>query len=247
MLAGLGGAAQTLLPDIVSLELAHEARARGRPWLTDAATSYCPRCGATMAPAAITDAGCPWCHDQPVPWQRLVRLGPYAPPLDRWLLAMKYAGQWRWALWFGERLANDVPAPADPDVEPVVCPVPMSPMRRWRRGYNQARLMAEALAQRRGWPMVQLLRRRGGRPPQASLEGRQRYRNLAGIMRLGPVDLAGIHVVLVDDIKTTGTTLRACGELLEHAGAAGLTVAVAAVADPTRAVRPQAVPAAAGK
>ena len=251
LLAGLSAAAQTLLPDIVSLELTHHARATGRPWLTDATAGYCPRCGATIAHEAVTDAGCLWCHDQPMPWQRLVRLGPYVSPLDRWLLAMKYAGQWRWAVWFGELLAQDVPTPAtpatpatppSPATDVVVCPVPMPPVRRWRRGYNQARLMAETLASRRGWRVIQPLHRRGGRPPQASLDATERCEGFADVMRIDNIDLADTHVVLVDDIKTTGTTLRTCAELLNQAGAAGITVAIAAVAEPAGAVRPRPAP-----
>ena len=199
-------------------------------WGVDAPGGYCGRCGASAGPYSIAPGGCPLCIDRPLPWQRFVRLGAYEMPVTNWIRAMKFAGQWSWAEWFGQLLAEVVPEPS-PGLEVVVCPVPMPRRRRWRRGFNQAQLMAGALAARRGWPVLDLLHRRRHRRPQAGLSPTERLANARGSFAVKSIDLSGWEVWLVDDLKTTGATLGACARLLQRAGADYVSVAVAAVAD----------------
>jgi len=231
----LAGSADELCPRVIEMEL---AAARQAGWEIDAPHNYCWRCGATMAPAGITSRGCAFCVNQPIAWDRIVRLGPYRPTLGRWIIAMKFRRAWAWAPWFGAELARaaavapasaPTPAPAD---RTIVCPVPMHFWRRLGRGYNQAQLMAGAFAAQRGWPVVHLLRRRRYGRPQTLLPISSRAANVRRAFAAHPVDLHGCHVWLVDDVRTTGATLRACTRLLRRAGAQSVSVAVAAVADP---------------
>lgn len=200
-------------------------------WRIDEPGAYCGRCGASCGPGAATARGCAFCVGKPVPWHRLVRLGPYKEPLSDWILAMKFHKSWLWGRWFGERLAERVGEAPDAK-RVVVCPVPMFFLRRWKRGYNQAELMARAVAEARGWPAAPLLKRHKYTSPQTSVPVSSRHDNVRASFAMRRLDLRGWDVWLVDDVKTTGSTLGACARLLRQAGAVHVNVAVAAVADP---------------
>ncbi len=198
-------------------------------WRPDEETAYCPRCGATTGFGASLSSGCAFCVGESMSWDRLFRLGAYEGALSRCIVAMKFAGAWRWGQELGEALTGTVRM--TPRARVVVCPVPMHWLRRARRGYNQSQLMAMRLAQRRRWPCESLLRRVRYTVPQTTLTAAQRATNVARSFALLDVDLTGWDVVLVDDVKTTGATAGACAKLLKSAGANQVTVAVAAVAD----------------
>lgn len=100
----------------------------------------------------------------------------------------------------------------------VVAAVPMTPWRKWRRGFNQA----EDLARRLGVPHRRLLARWRPRPAQSSLPSALRRRNLEASIVVPPWQrraIAGRVIVLVDDVITTGATLDACASALKQAGA----------------------------
>ena len=106
--------------------------------------------------------------------------------------------------------------------------VPLSARRLRARGYDQARLLAEAIAE--GRPCEALLEKVRDTPAQSGLRGREaRRKNAAGAYRaLDPARIAGKRVLLVDDIVTTGETLRECVRVLKAAGAASVTAVAAA-------------------
>ena len=116
-------------------------------------------------------------------------------------------------------------------------PVPLHPLRRWTRGFNQA----AALAQHLGLPVIDALRRRRPTAPQTTLTAPERRRNVKGAfglrrrirLRGSGVTLDGCSVVLVDDVYTTGATLDACARVLRQAGARTVTGLTAAVTQPT--------------
>lgn len=222
----LRGVLDEVMPNGVdaALELAAD-------WVPDPAGRYCPRCGASAGPGSLTVHGCTFCLDQIIHWHRITRLSAYDEPMDGWIKAMKFGKQWSWATWFGQQLAEQIGSPFDED-KVVVCPVPMPWLRRWSRGFNQARLMAEALAEVRGYPCIESLTRTRHTAPQTTVAASQRPANVRGSLALRPIDLTGYEVILIDDIKTTGSTLTACTHLLKKAGARSVHAAVAAVADP---------------
>lgn len=200
-------------------------------WTADPPSAFCYRCGASVAVEAMTLDGCPFCVNTTVAWQRIVRLGTYIDPLDDWIIRMKFAGAWWYAPWFGEQLAGRVASIMQGRC--VVCPVPMPRLRRWRRGYNQAFLMAEALGRTNGWPIERLLVRTRHTAPQTTVAPSKRRDNVRdSIAMRRSLDLAGWQVCLVDDIKTTGATATVCAKLLTQAGADAVVLTVAAVADP---------------
>jgi ComF family protein len=226
----LGGALAELFPRPCHVE--PRAAQRGG-WQIDAPEDWCHRCGAASGPGAATPQGCSFCVSKRVAWHRIERLNLYADPIDRWIIAMKFARQWSWAAWFGRQLSQTLDrGGASAGKQVVVTAVPMHWLRRWKRGFNQSQLIAQALAHDRGWPIAPLLRRTRYTPPQTSIPHGQRAANVRNCFAACPIDLTGWEVWLIDDVKTTGSTLTVCTNLLRRAGAVRVNIAVAAVADP---------------
>ena len=197
-------------------------------WRPDTPGTYCPRCGATVASAAITESGCPHCRNARIAWHGLWRLGPYKPPLSQWVIDYKFRTSWSWGKWIGRELAARAP---DHD-KAVVVPIPLHWRRRLSRGYDQSRFIAEAFAKAKGLPVARILRRVRHTHQQSHLPASARLANVRKAFRIAPVDLTGWTVWLIDDVKTTGATARQCTRLLQKAGALRVNLAVAAVADP---------------
>lgn len=106
------------------------------------------------------------------------------------------------------------------DVEAVV-PVPLHPAKERSRGYNQAQLLAARLAQKKKIPILKgrLVKVRPT-AAQTSLDGRARETNLKGAFRVKRSSgIKGRIVLLVDDVYTTGSTIRECSRVLREAGA----------------------------
>ncbi len=145
-----------------------------------------------------------------------------AAPYDGWLReaipVFKYHDEWARAGHLGEVLATtlDTLGPTD-----ALVPVPLHPRRERRRGYNQATLLARRVGDLTGLPVTEALRRLRDTPQQVGLEATARRTNVVGAF--GPregVSVAGLRLVLVDDVLTTSATLGACAEALATAGAA---------------------------
>ena len=111
----------------------------------------------------------------------------------------------------------------------VVVPVPLHSRRKRRRGYDQAALLAEGVADRLGLPFRgRVLTRIRATKSQASLGERERERNVRGAFRLeGGAAVRGRHLVLVDDLVTSGGTVRSCIESLLPAHPSRITVLAA--------------------
>lgn len=140
--------------------------------------------------------------------------------------ALKYQGRTTVAEALGETIAAGLPPGLGPD---LVLEVPLHAARRRERGYNQAAVLADAVARRLGAPRLEgaLVRIRATRE-QARLGPRARRANLAGAFRVkDPKALAGRTLVVVDDVITTGCTLEACLEPLRAAGAQATAAALA--------------------
>lgn len=103
----------------------------------------------------------------------------------------------------------------------LLLPVPLHPRRRSQRGFNQSQVLAEELSRRRKVPLAKkvLLKTKNNRP-QTSLEADDRRANVKGafgVRRTARID--GKIVLLVDDVYTTGATIRECSRVLREAGA----------------------------
>ena len=148
--------------------------------------------------------------------------------------ALKYGRATRLVTPVADRMAAAVPVP--PPAEMVTW-VPCSPTRRKDRGFDPAELLARAVARRLGLRARPMLRRLDDQPQTArTLAGRLAGPELAVRRRLD----AGA-VLVVDDVCTTGSTLRAAAAALREAGATAVVAAVATVA-PASPRQPVAVP-----
>ena len=114
----------------------------------------------------------------------------------------------------------------------VLVPIPLHPRRERKRGFNQAALIAEAVSTVLGIPLTHCLTRLRDTPPQVKLENRvARAVNIEGAFSVGRPELAsGKHILLVDDVATSGMTLWEAARVLKGAGAKKVTGLVVAKA-----------------
>ena len=116
--------------------------------------------------------------------------------------------------------------------------VPMRRRRQRRRGYNQSRLLAEAVAKRYGIPCVPLLKKVKNTRSQRTSDASQRKVNLYGAFAvIDGAEVAGKTLLIVDDVKTTGYTLSECAVMLNAAGAAAVYAAAFTVTGEHRHIK----------
>ena len=107
----------------------------------------------------------------------------------------------------------------------LIIPVPLHPFRRWHRGYNQAEYLAEGIAQALKCPVSRnnLIRKRYNRSQAHTSQRDQRWDNVQNIFAVRHPDrFADKHLLLVDDVLTTGATLVSCCNTFPTAGSASL-------------------------
>lgn len=171
----------------------------------------CQRCGLPLAGAwCIACARPEWVLDA------LRVAADFAAPLRAMVHRLKYRGARHLAKPLGALLAEAYRT-LDAGDAPVV-PVPLHAERERARGFNQAELLARALAAQVDRPCAALLVRVRATPPQVGLSAEERWRNVAGAFAATTL-LDGARLVLVDDVATTGATLNAAAAALRAAGA----------------------------
>jgi predicted amidophosphoribosyltransferase len=187
--------------------------------------ALCPVCVAALRPAPRSGLRVPRGLDS------CRALLAYEGPARVLVAGLKYANHRAAVGWFAEGLAGLAPPGAQ-----LVTWAPTAAARRRERGYDQAQVVARALARRLGLPLRATLRRRGPQVAQTSLDRAARLANPAFEI---VADVSGLVVVLVDDVATTGATLQAAGLALGRAGADGVHgLAVAATPDRTHDIPP---------
>lgn len=193
----------------------------------------CATCGLPLPsfePAASTiPLRCHACVTAPPPFDYGRAAGAYAGPLREALHALKFGGNRALAGPLSALVLEQCGALLGPHVDAFV-PVPLAHARERERGFNQAALLAAHLAAASGLPSkpAWLSRSRGTRPQTELTAGERRANVTAAFVASRRV--SGAHVVLVDDIVTTGATAAECARTLRAAGARAVgVIAVARV------------------
>lgn len=212
-----------------------------REWLLDLLfPPKCPFCGKVQDRPGI----CPDCRrDLPRtedPEQERLLPGPLRCVSPLWyeglardgLLRFKFRGAVEAAEALGE-LTAQCAAERYPGEFDAVTWAPVSGKRLRERGYDQARLLAEAMCRRWDTVPTAMLRKAADNPAQSGLADAARRRaNVLGVYQAEEDAVRGRRILLVDDIVTTGATLCECARVLREAGAESVVCAAAARARP---------------
>lgn len=192
---------------------------------------FCSRCALPFATAGGANHLCADCLRETVPrFQRTLAAGRYAGQLRTAVQRFKYAGEVDLDRPLGTLLALRLAEQCPPDGGwDLLVPVPLHRRRLQARTYNQSLLLARVLGRALQLPVAAgLLQRTRPTPPQQGLPAEVRRRNLRGAFALAPSQSAGGRILLVDDVMTTGSTVRECARVLQEGGARQIEVAVLA-------------------
>lgn len=152
------------------------------------------------------------------PVERVAALFYYAPhdAYSQMIYDLKYHGQRETAEALGSVIAHLFDGSAFFEGIDAIIPVPLTKKRRWQRGYNQSEEIAKGLRDETGLPIYnKVVKRIVFHGSQTTLGSRDRHENVEGAFQLTDAQkIAGKHVLLVDDIMTTGATITACAKEL---------------------------------
>lgn len=203
----------------------------------DREAHLCAGCRSDLPPTAGACPGCAlpyWgsgrcgdCQRRPRHFDAALAAFPYAAPIDRLIVDLKFHGQLHHARALGGLMIERLLPRASSGLD-VLVPIPLHRSRLRQRGYNQALELARPLARQLGVPIdYRRLRRVRATPPQTGLDANERARNMRGAFTVRG-DLAGSRIALIDDVMTSGHTADAAARALRAAGADYIEVWVVA-------------------
>lgn len=176
----------------------------------------CNRCG---KPYAFQEQTCLYCKEEPLRLLRVKALFPYSGRYKESIQRWKYTGIRKYAKGYSDLMVENWMEVLRQDVD-VFIPIPISKKRYQKRGFNQALDLANQLSRQTGIPVYDVLERCKETKPQSSCKKEERARNIRGAIKMKegfsfdePMTLA-----FIDDIYTTGSTVRECMHVLEKAG-----------------------------
>lgn len=170
------------------------------------------------------------------PFSRIARLSTFDSTTRQLIHAIKYRHRWATVDRLVDRLARRESVESIMADANVIVPIPMHYFRAVARGFNQSELIARRLSKRFHVPLVDALRRRRATASQTSFHSRQaRIKNMRDVFQLVEDDsLRGKRVVLVDDVMTSGATLRSAAREVRQAKPARIDAVVIATANPLK-------------
>jgi ComF family protein len=202
----------------VICETCHEAIRRITP-------PQCRICGLPFDPEAKAGETCAECRATRQPFAMGRAYGHYEGALRGAICRLKYDRRRAVGPTLGRSLAVCFAGAAEDgqglpsDIE-VICPVPLHAYRLRERGFNQSEVIARHLAQVLGIASAPLLVRTRFTAPQVGLPYRKREENVRGAFALSPgAEVRGRRILVLDDVWTTGATLRECARVLRRGGA----------------------------
>lgn len=181
------------------------------------ASPLCPCCGVVFPVPEGEDRLCGSCQTDPPPFTRAraaaVYEGPVAQAVTRFKFGRQMAYQPVMQHWLQVPQCRELVADAD-----LLVPVPLHPRRLKSRGFNQALLLARAFPEAE--VVLETLARVRHTPPQVGLNPKERRDNVHKAFAVPrPEEVKGKNILLVDDLYTTGATVKECARVLKRAGA----------------------------
>lgn len=191
---------------------------------------YCRRCGKVVSAGGLVNGVCPACQGQEFYFDAIAGCGIYDKTLRGMILAFKNS-HCELASILGPVAKTALENSSFNNKIDFLVPVPLHWVRRFKRGYNQAKLIAEKLCTRKVKLNTDLVRIRNTAAQPSFTSAAAKARNVAGAfaVRKGH-SFADKEICLVDDIKTTGATLNECAKTLKQAGAKNVYALVLAFA-----------------
>jgi ComF family protein len=155
----------------------------------------------------------------------------YEDPARSSILRYKFSNARYYALCYGRLLAMKLQE-RFPEGFDCITWVPVSRLRRFRRGYDQVELLAKAVGKELGQKPVRLLKKIRNNPPQSGISGQaERRANVLGAYRITDATaVAGKRILLLDDVITTGATAGECARVLLTAGVSQVHLGAVAAA-----------------
>lgn len=194
----------------------------------------CVRCASPLPDAK---SPCGRCKGHGLrPFARIARLSTYESTTKELIHAIKYRHRWATIDRVVDRLADRELVNSIMKDANVIVPIPMHYFRSVSRGFNQAELMGRRFSKRFRVPMTRALKRRRATESQTAFHSRQaRVKNMRDVFEvIEPDVLRGKRVVLVDDVMTSGATLRSAAREIRKAKPARIDAVVIATANPLR-------------
>lgn len=185
------------------------------PWLKNA----CFNCALPLNSITSSNNICGQCQNNPPPFQQCHTLFHYQPPINRLISHLKFNQQLLYARVFGHLMAQFMQQRYTTSALPdMVIPVPLHKHRLRERGFNQAQEVARLCARRLSLPLnTQQCQRDKHTSHQLGLSAIERHRNMKKAFSSKSFK-PNLRVALVDDVMTTGTTLRELSSCLRAAG-----------------------------
>ncbi|MCD4653927.1 ComF family protein [bacterium] len=196
----------------------------------DHAAIQCPTCNGWLPDRSlIMDDGCYCCLKTGKSLSGIITLGKYHDDqkLGEMILSMKHGGKTWFSREFGSQLAQRISTRFPGQSWHAAVGVPLHFTRRWKRGYNQAALIAGFLADSLNIPCYDWLLSRIRRTPSQFGGRLERRDNIENAFLAGGT-CQNANIILVDDVVTTGATVRESADVLFKAGAASVLVAACA-------------------
>jgi predicted amidophosphoribosyltransferase len=215
--------------DLTTPSLARRAAEAG--WFPDLPGDYCPRCGVSAERNPIDALGCDACTSRRLPYEKLIRLGSFRGLLRDAVHELKFEQQRatgrRLGRLLGLAIMHELTRAGISAERVVLIPVPTTFRRRMHRGIDHTLILARSVQQITGGVIARPIRKRH-RPSQVEVNPSQREANMARAFRPGPspltaplwgnrsmASLSGKVLIVLDDVTTTGATLRgACRAVL---------------------------------
>lgn len=179
--------------------------------------SACARCAEPIPSHLATEALCGQCQIKPPAYNRCLSMFNYQPPVDHLIQSLKFHHRLEMAQLLGRLMAHWLEQVMD-NMPDTLIPVPLHSARLRERGFNQAAEIAKPIARELGCVLdVSSCRRIKTTAPQSELTRKERAKNVRGAFEvLKP--LSG-HVVIIDDVMTTGSTAHEFAKTLIKSGA----------------------------